>query len=182
MKALDQEITAKLATALRELQEQANIPDGGILVVGTSTSEVKGDKIGSAGSSDVAAALWEALKNFAETNRVYLAFQGCEHINRALTIPRELAEREKLTPVTVVPAPRAGGSMAAFAYQQMDDPVVVEHIAADAGIDIGDTLIGMQLKHVAVPLRTSINTLGQAHVTYARTRPKLIGGNRARYE
>ncbi|SER62895.1 TIGR01440 family protein [Salisediminibacterium halotolerans] len=179
--AIYEEITLKLSRALDELQEQAAIPAGGVLAVGTSTSEVKGEKIGSAGSTEIAAAIWQALKRFAEKNDVYLAFQGCEHINRALTVSREYAERERLSPVTVVPVPQAGGSMAAYAYRQMDEPAVVEEIQADAGIDIGDTLIGMQLKSVAVPVRTSVETIGNAHVTYARTRPKLIGGARAEY-
>lgn len=176
-----EEITLKLSQALDELQEEAKIPAGGLLAVGTSTSEVKGEKIGSAGSTEIAAAIWDVLKSFSEKHNVYLAFQGCEHINRALTVPREYAERERLSPVAVVPVPQAGGSMAAFAYKQMTDPVVTETVEADAGMDIGDTFIGMHLKPVAVPVRTSVKTIGDAHVTYARTRPKLIGGARAEY-
>lgn len=111
-----------------------------------------------------------------------MAFQCCEHLNRALVVEKELAIRERLEEVSVVPVPQAGGAMAAFAYRHLQDPTVVEFIKADAGIDIGDTFIGMHLKHVAVPVRVSVKTLGEAHVTLAKTRPKLIGGPRAVYD
>ena len=84
--------------------------------------------------------------------------------------------------VNVVPQPKAGGSFATAAYAAFSDPVAVEHIRADAGMDIGDTLIGMHLKEVAVPVRLSVKTVGEAPLVCARTRPKFIGGCRAVYD
>ncbi|ADI00649.1 TIGR01440 family protein [Salisediminibacterium selenitireducens] len=175
------ELTEQLIKGLDALQDQADLKPGDLLVAGVSTSEVRGAKIGSDGTLDVAEALWDGFAAFAGKTGVSLAFQGCEHINRAVTVTRETAVRLGLEPVTVVPVAKAGGSMAALAYRKMHDPVVVEEVKADAGIDIGDTFIGMQLKHVAVPVRTGITAIGEAHVTFARTRPKLIGGARAVY-
>lgn len=175
-------IKKDLATALQELQESAKLKEGDLFVIGTSTSEVRGKHIGKAGTMDTAEMLWEAFAEFQQQTGVHLAFQGCEHINRSLTLEREAAERYHLERVNVIPVPEAGGSMSAYAYIQMKDPVVVEKISAHAGIDIGDTFIGMHLQPVAVPVRTSVKEVGEAHVTFARTRPKLIGGARARYE
>ena len=115
-------------------------------------------------------------------NGLFLAAQCCEHLNRALVVEREAAERFNLEIVSAVPKPKAGGSFAAAAYLAYAEPVLVEHIKASAGLDIGSTLIGMHLKDVAVPLRLEIKTIGEASVTAARTRPKLIGGARAQYE
>ena len=125
--------------------------------------------------------IYQEAKNFSQKTGVDLAFQCCEHLNRALVVERKTCNRYHLEEVTVIPVPEAGGSMAAKAYKQMEDPVVVEFIKADYGMDIGDTFIGMHLKHVAVPVRVSINQIGGAHVTLAKTRPKLIGGERAVY-
>ncbi|KYG90233.1 TIGR01440 family protein [Metasolibacillus sp. FSL H7-0170] len=171
-----------LATLLSELEQQVVFQPQQLFVVGCSTSEVMGERIGTAGAMDVATAIYEELQAFAERHQLYLAFQGCEHINRALTLEYAAAEKYQLEPVHVVPVKTAGGSMSAHAYKQMQKPVVVENIQAHAGIDIGQTLIGMHLKAVAVPIRTSVKTLGEAVVTVATTRPKLIGGVRAQYE
>lgn len=176
------QVKEQLTTALKELQEAAKLREGELLVIGTSTSEVQGSRIGQAGTIETAEILWEAFDDFQQGTGVHLAFQGCEHINRAVTLERETAERYHLEPVNVIPVPEAGGSMSAYAFTQMKDPVLVEGISAHAGIDIGDTFIGMHLKQVAVPVRTSIKEIGEAHVTFARTRPKLIGGVRAKYE
>ncbi|SDZ45559.1 TIGR01440 family protein [Evansella caseinilytica] len=167
--------------ALEDLQATAQLEDGKLLVIGTSTSEVIGQRIGTAGTEDVAKALWEAFFDFQQTTGVALAFQCCEHLNRALVVEKTTAVERRLEPVSVIPVSSAGGSMAAFAFQQMNAPVVVEELRADAGIDIGDTFIGMHLKKVAVPVRSEVKTIGSAHVTMARTRPKLIGGERAVY-
>ncbi|MDN7226524.1 TIGR01440 family protein [Planococcus liqunii] len=172
----------QLEETLSELEQQIQFRKGQVFVVGCSTSEVAGKRIGTGGTLDIAEDLYEPLQNFAERHRIYLAFQGCEHINRALTIEREAAEKYGWEPVTVVPMPKAGGSMSAFAYTAMNDPVVVEEVQAHAGIDIGQTMIGMHLKRVAVPLRTSVKLVGEAIVSAATTRPKLIGGERARYD
>ncbi|MFD2910264.1 TIGR01440 family protein [Jeotgalibacillus terrae] len=172
----------ELLQILREYQEQASLKSGQLFVIGCSTSEVIGRKIGTSGTDEVAEALYKAFETFAAETGVHLAFQGCEHINRALIIEREAAERYNLEDVTVVPVRKAGGAMASYAYRHMKDPVAVERIQAHGGIDIGDTLIGMHLKPVAVPIRVSVKSLGEAHITLARTRPKLIGGVRAVYE
>lgn len=153
-----------------------------IFVVGCSTSEVAGEHIGTSGSEQIAEILYQELKAFQRDTGVSLAFQGCEHINRALVIEKDLLIEKGLEEVSVIPVRKAGGSMASYAYKHFDDPAVVETIQADAGIDIGDTFIGMHLKRVAVPIRLKQKSIGYAHVTSARTRPKLIGGARAVYE
>lgn len=176
------QIEEQARTVVSEVQKLANLRQGQLLVIGCSTSEVLGERIGKAGSWEVAAALYRAIAQVQQAHGFALAFQCCEHLNRALVVERTTMERYNLEEVTVVPVPSAGGSLAAYAYEQLQSPVVVEHVRADAGLDIGDTLIGMHLRHVAVPIRPSLRTIGQAHVTAARTRPKLIGGSRAVYE
>lgn len=178
MLAIERQVSALVS----EVAELAELRPGQILVIGCSTSEVLGKQIGKAGSREVAAAIFRGIAAVQEQRGFALAFQCCEHLNRALVVERETQERYGLDEVTVVPVPQAGGSMAAHAYAHMADPVVVEHVRAHAGIDIGDTLIGMHLRHVAVPIRPSCRTVGDAHVTAARTRPKLIGGARAVYD
>ena len=153
-----------------------------VVVIGASTSEVAGKRIGSSGSEEIAKTLYEGISEVQKQAGFHLAFQCCEHLNRALVVERITAERFGWPEVTVVPVDDAGGAMAAYAYRHMKQPVVVEQIQADAGIDIGDTLIGMHLKPVAVPVRSEQKTIGRAHVTLAKTRPKLIGGKRAVYE
>ncbi|UTE77574.1 TIGR01440 family protein [Rossellomorea sp. KS-H15a] len=172
----------ELQTILRDFSSQVPLKKGQVFVVGCSTSEVMGERIGTAGTIDVAEMIYDELKRWADSIGVSLAFQCCEHLNRALVLEREVAEKRGLDEVTVVPVRKAGGAMATKAYHSFEDPVMVEHIKADAGIDIGDTFIGMHLKHVAVPIRVSQKSLGEAHVTLAKTRPKLIGGTRAVYE
>ncbi|OEF99841.1 TIGR01440 family protein [Vulcanibacillus modesticaldus] len=174
-------IKTQVEIALVDLLKAFPMDERHILVIGVSTSEILGQHIGSAGSEDVAKQIYSAIIEAKKKYNFHIAFQGCEHINRALTVERKTAEKFGLEIVTVVPVRKAGGAMAAYAYRQMDDPVVVEFIKADAGIDIGDTFIGMHLKHVAVPVRSSIKQIGEAHLTMAKTRPKLIGGIRAQY-
>nr|WP_295973212.1 TIGR01440 family protein [uncultured Bacillus sp.] len=177
-----QEWRKQTETILSEFQEQAGLGDKDTLVIGCSTSEVCGGKIGTSGTFEVAEMIFNELEKFRKETGVSLAFQCCEHLNRALVVEKETAERLALEAVSVVPVRNAGGAMAAYAFEHMSDPVMVEFIKVDAGIDIGDTFIGMHLKHVAVPVRTSLNMIGNAHVTMAKTRPKLIGGERAVYE
>ncbi|WP_082341101.1 TIGR01440 family protein [Sporosarcina globispora] len=172
----------ELDTIIRELTDQVPLSEKQILVVGCSTSEVAGKRIGTAGTEQVAEMIFERLDKLRKDTGAALAFQCCEHLNRALVVERATAEAKNLDEVTVIPHRTAGGAMATYAYEHFDDPVIVEFIKADAGIDIGDTLIGMHLKHVAVPIRTSQKSVGEAHVTMAKTRPKLIGGARAIYE
>lgn len=176
-------LKTEIQQLLHEVEEQVVLQPHTFFVVGCSTSEIIGQKIGTAGVEEIAAELFEPLQQFARKHQLYLAFQGCEHINRALTIEREamLMTKHYLEEVSVVPVRTAGGAMSAYAYRQFKNPVVVEHITAHAGIDIGQTLIGMHIKHVAVPVRTNIKQIGEAYLTVATTRPKLIGGERATY-
>lgn len=170
-----------LELLLEELKEQDFFKAGEICVIGCSTSEVIGERIGSVGSIDVAQQIFDALMKVSNETGVIFAFQGCEHINRAITIEREHFNPLTMEEVTVVPAVHAGGSMSTYAYRHMKDPMVVEEITASRGIDIGQTMIGMHIKHVAIPVRTSVKTVGDAIVTIASSRPKLIGGERAHY-
>lgn len=157
------------------------LKSGEIFVIGCSTSEVAGEHIGTSGSEQIASDIYSELNRLKDATGVELAFQCCEHINRALLIERKTLKKENLREVLVVPTREAGGAMPAYAYKNMDDPVMVEHIEASAGIDIGTTLIGMHLKHVAVPLRFNQKTVGYADATVAKTRMKRIGGERASY-
>ncbi len=164
-----------------ELINAADLKEGSILVIGCSTSEIVGDTIGTHSSIDVASALYDGFYDLLKSKGIYLAAQCCEHLNRALVIERALADKLNLDCVNAVPQPKAGGSSATTAYNRMEDPVLVEHIKADAGIDIGGTLIGMHLKETAVPLRLNNNKIGDAHILGARTRAKFIGGERTVY-
>lgn len=167
---------------LTDFKEQVSFKPGQLMVVGCSTSEVIGERIGTSGTLEVAEMIFRGLKKLQEETGIQLAFQCCEHLNRALVVERGVAVERRLEEVSVVPVRKAGGAMATYAYEQLTDPVVVEFVKAEAGVDIGHTLIGMHLKHVAVPIRVKQKTVGQAQVTLAKTRPKLIGGARAVYE
>lgn len=175
------DITTAVKKVLGELVEAGGLRKEQLLVLGVSTSEVMGKRIGTAGTLDAAKQIYTGASEAAEQHGLHLVFQCCEHLNRALVIEESAAEQYGLEPVSVVPVPKAGGSMAAYAYRQMSRPCVVEEIRAHAGIDIGDTFIGMHLRPVAVPVRPSIRLIGEAHVTMAYTRPKLVGGARAVY-
>lgn len=168
-------------TVFSEFLAKTDFKAGQIIVIGCSTSEVRGSRIGKDGNSAIAEALYTAVAPLAAEKGLYLAFQCCEHLNRALVVERNVAEKYDLDEVSVVPYPHAGGSMASWAYRAFSDPVVAETIQAHGGIDIGETLIGMHLKRVAVPLRLENRQIGQARVNAAFTRPKLIGGIRAKY-
>lgn len=177
-----EKIYIQAQNAAKELIEKAEIKSGDIVVIGCSTSEVIGEKIGTSGTVDVAQNIFDGLVSVFSEKGIYLAAQCCEHLNRAIIIEKEKADVLGLETVCVVPHPRAGGSFATAAYRTMKNPVAVEEIKADAGIDIGITLIGMHLKRVAVPLRLENNTIGEAKLSAAKTRPKYIGGERAKYE
>lgn len=176
------EIKQELEQILNKFEQAADLKAGDILVVGCSTSEISGNQIGKS-PSDITGEL--VVKSFLEKFKplhINLAFQCCEHLNRALVVERELAEEKNFEIVNVVPYDKAGGAAAAAAYQLFNNPVVIEFIKADAGIDIGDTFIGMHLKHVAVPIRLDgVKKLGESGIKFARTRPKNIGGERAKY-
>ena len=168
--------------AVTELLAVANLKAGDLLVIGCSSSEMVGEKIGTHSSVDAAAALAEAVLPLLKEAGVYLAVQCCEHLNRALILESAAAEKYGYDPVNVVPQPKAGGSFATAVWGAMESPVAVEHIRAHAGLDIGGTLIGMHLREVAVPVRLSVKSIGAAPILCARTRPKFIGGVRATYD
>ena len=173
------DIKLQCETATKELIEIAKLKKGDILVVGCSTSEVVGSKIGTNSDPDTAETIFNAIYSVLKKKGIYLAVQCCEHLNRAIVIESDaLPFAEK---VNVVPQKKAGGSLATVAYSKFKNPIVVEEIKADAGMDIGDTFIGMHLKKVAVPVRLSVKQIGEAHLTCARVRPKFIGGIRAIY-
>ena len=176
-----EEIKNQAKTACQELVETAKLHSGQILVVGCSSSEIMGQRIGKASDINAAEAVYEGIMEVHAPRGIYLAAQCCEHLNRAVIL-----ENEALPPwydiVNVVPQPKAGGSFATTFYKNAANPVAVEEIKADAGMDIGDTFIGMQLKKVAVPVRLSVKSIGEAHLTCARTRPKFVGGSRAIYD
>ncbi len=166
----------------KEFIEKSGMKRGQLLVVGCSTSEVAGSVIGKDSRPELAEELYFGIAQAAEESGIFLAAQCCEHLNRALILEESAASARGYEPVNVLPQPKAGGSFATMAYKYMKAPVAVEHVRADGGIDIGDTLIGMHLKDVAVPLRLSTDRLGCAHVVCARTRLKFIGGERAKYQ
>lgn len=176
------ELQKDLTTIVNDVLEQANLKKGDIFVLGCSTSEVVGGHIGKNSSEEVGSWIIETLKQILDEKGIYLAVQGCEHLNRALVVEREIADKKGWEIVSVVPALHAGGACSVAAFEQFADPVEVEHIVAQAGVDIGDTSIGMHVKHVQVPVRPSLKELGSAHVTALRSRPKYIGGPRAQYE
>ncbi|AZN38617.1 TIGR01440 family protein [Paenibacillus albus] len=175
------QLSNDVETVIRELASAARLREGQLLVIGCSTSEVLGQRIGTSGTLEAAEAIYAGVENVRRELLFYPVFQCCEHLNRALVMEREAAERYGLELVSAIPVRKAGGSMAAYAYSKLQDACLAETVQAHAGIDIGDTLIGMHLKRVAVPVRPSIRSIGSAHVTMAYTRPKLIGGERAVY-
>jgi uncharacterized protein (TIGR01440 family) len=175
-------VAEAMETNLRELIKVGGLRSGHILVIGTSTSEILGHRIGTSGTLDAAKPIFETAQRISHEFGLHLAFQCCEHLNRAIVIEEELlSQAPQLEPVSVIPVPKAGGSMASYAYRHFAKPVVVETIQAHAGIDIGSTLIGMHLRRVAVPARPPVRNIGHAYVTMAFTRPKLVGGIRAVY-
>ena len=177
-----EEITQQAKTVVLELLQQANLKPDSLFVIGCSSSEMVGKQIGKGSSMDAAQAAFLGIYPVLKERGIDLAVQCCEHLNRALIMERSAAERKGYEVVNVMPQPHAGGSMAVTAWNAFEDPIAVETIQADAGMDIGGTLIGMHLRRVAVPVRTSLDHVGEAIVLCARTRPKYIGGPRAVYQ
>ncbi len=175
------EITKQAAQAVKELLQVSGLKPGELLVIGCSSSEMVGEAIGHGSSMDAAKAAYAGIAPVLRDHGVALAVQCCEHLNRALILERETANRFGYDIVNVCPQPKAGGSFATCVWENMSDPVAVEHIRAKAGLDIGGTLIGMHLQDVAVPVRLAVSRIGQANILCARTRPKFIGGERAHY-
>ena len=176
-----EDILVQAKQAVSELVEAAGLNYGQIMVIGCSSSEMVGEYIGKGSSLEAAQAAYEGIAPVLMDAGIQLAAQCCEHLNRALVVERELALSHELEIVNAVPQPHAGGSFAAAVYRNMSDPVLVESIQADAGLDIGGTLIGMHLRKVAVPVRLSLKRIGKADILCARTRPKYIGGARTVY-
>ena len=174
-------IKEQAAQALTELIAEAKIGPGDLLVIGCSSSEIVGERIGKGSSMEAAQAVYAGIAPILKSHGILLAAQCCEHLNRALIVERSTAEKFGYEPVNVRPWAHAGGSFATTVWENMEQPVAVEHIKAAAGMDIGDTLIGMHLREVAVPLRLHVKKIGEANLVCARTRPKFIGGERAQY-
>ena len=177
-----QEITKQANIVVTELLEQAKLKPGSLLVIGCSSSEMVGQRIGKGSSMEAAQAAFKGIYPVLQEQGIRLAVQCCEHLNRSLIMERADAEARGYEIVNVMPQPHAGGSFAVTAWNTFKDPVAVETIVADAGIDIGSTLIGMHLRRVAVPVRTSVKFIGEAVVVCARTRAKYVGGPRAIYQ
>ena len=177
-----EEITDQARRAITELVDQSGLKPGQLMVVGCSSSEMVGKRIGEGSSLEAAQAAFAGIYPVLQEKGIHLAAQCCEHLNRALIIEREVAEAKGFEIVNAIPQPHAGGSFAVTAYANMKDPVAVECVVADAGLDIGGTLIGMHLRRVAVPVRLSLNKIGEAGILCARTRPKYIGGQRTVYQ
>lgn len=175
------EIEKETRKAAEELCNAAKLVPGNIVVIGCSSSEVLGHAVGSFSSPETAEVIYRALALVFDPKGIYLAAQCCEHLNRAIVIERAAVQNTG-DRVNVIPQPKAGGSFAAAAYRAFREPIVLEEIRADAGLDIGGTLIGMHLRRVAVPLRLSVTHIGEAILLAARTRPKYIGGARAVYD
>lgn len=175
-------IKEQTINVINELIDEAALKENDILVLGGSTSEIGGGTIGKDSSLEIGSTVIKEVLNITSKKNINLAVQGCEHLNRALVIEREVAEANNFEIVSVIPALHAGGAMSVAAFDQMKDPVIIEHVIAKAGVDIGDTEIGMHVKFVQVPLRLSQKYIGDARVTALKSRPKLIGGARAIYE
>ena len=176
-----EQIKEQAERAVRELLEVSKLRPGDLLVIGCSSSEIMGERIGKGSSMEAAQAVYEGIAQVLEEKGILLAAQCCEHLNRALIVERSTAEKFGYEPVNVRPWAHAGGSFATTVWEHMEQPAAVEHVRAHAGMDIGDTLIGMHLREVAVPVRLSIRKIGAASLVCARTRPKFVGGERARY-
>ena len=179
-KSIVEQIKSDAANAATELVEVAHLKKDDIVVIGCSTSETLGNQVGSHSVPEVGKAIFEGLQSVFGARGIYIAAQCCEHLNRAIIIEHEAVPNAEI--VNVVPQPKAGGSFATACYASFSAPVAIEHIKANAGIDIGGTLIGMHLKEVAVPVRLKQNHIGKAFLIAARTRPKFIGGERAHYD
>ncbi|KXS49287.1 TIGR01440 family protein [Halanaerobium congolense] len=176
-----EKILTDVEKAVRELIDTVEPKTGSIFILGGSTSEIQGKKIGSATDVDLGDKIIRRIILILKEYKLYLAVQGCEHINRALVIERECQQKYSFSEVNVIPHRSAGGAFATAAFKEFSEAVTVENMEADLGIDIGDALIGMHLKNVAVPVRLSIKQVGEAHLTAAKTRLKLVGGARAKY-
>lgn len=177
-----EEIKSDVEQVTLELLNSAGLNPGDAIVIGGSSSEIIGKHLGSETNIEVARVVIMSIVDILKVNNIYPVIQSCEHINRALVVEEEYAIKHNLDPVSVIPIESAGGGFATAAMEILEHPVVVEHVKVKAGIDIGDVFIGMHLKDVGVVVRSDIKNIGQAHLSMIRTRPKLIGGERAKYK
>ncbi|GAB6153350.1 TIGR01440 family protein [Desulfosporosinus burensis] len=179
---LSEELAKVWESILDAFFQKVNLRSQQILVIGCSTSEVMGHRIGQGSSLEIAEVLLPPLLERVNQQGIFLAVQGCEHLNRALVVEEACVNHYGLEEVTVLPSLNAGGAMTVKAWEKFSSPVMIERIQGHAGIDVGDTFIGMHLRPVVIPIRIHVKELGQAHLTLARTRPRLIGGPRAIYD
>lgn len=180
-KALLESIKNDAEAVVSAIVSEAKLESGDLFIVGCSSSEVLGEKIGTNSSLDVADAIFEGIYGVLKDKGIFMAVQCCEHLNRAVILEKKAAKMFGYEEVNVVPQPKAGGSLGTLAFERLENAVAVEKVRADAGLDIGLTMIGMHLKEVAVPLRIPFKKIGNAPIVCARTRPKFIGGIRAKY-
>ena len=180
-KALLESIKNDAEAAVSAIVSEAKLESGDLFIVGCSSSEVLGEKIGTNSSVDVADAIFKGIYGVLKDKGIFMAVQCCEHLNRAVILEKKAAKLFGYDEVNVIPQPKAGGSLGTLAFERLENAVAVEKVRADAGLDIGLTMIGMHLKEVAVPLRLPIKKIGNAPIVCARTRPKFIGGIRAKY-
>ena len=178
-----EQVRNEAKAAALEICQVAKLRKGQILVVGCSTSEVTGHKVGSYSSPELGQAIYDGIQEALQPQGIYLAAQCCEHLNRALVMEQKVLDERRLTQVNVMPVPKAGGSTGAAAYLRFEEPAVAMAIQAEAAIDVGDTLVGMHIRPVAVPLRMPQENykVGEAHVVMAYSRLPYIGGERAQY-
>lgn len=180
-KALLESIKKDAEAAVSAIVSEAKLESGDLFIVGCSSSEVLGEKIGTNSSLDVADAIFEGIYGVLKAKGIFMAVQCCEHLNRAVILEKKAAKMFGYEQVNVIPQPKAGGSLGTLAFERLESAVAVEKVRADAGLDIGLTMIGMHLKEVAVPLRIPVKKIGNAPIVCARTRPKFVGGVRAKY-
>lgn len=178
---LGKQISEDTRKVMESLLAEVKVIKGKVLLIGCSTSEVSGERIGTGGSADAASQMADVFFEYAKKYDFKLSFQCCEHLNRSLVVERSLLEEKNLTEVNAIPVKRAGGAMAEEAYKRFEEPCLAESIEADLGLDIGFTLIGMNLKKIAVPIRLKEDKIGETKVVFAKTRPKYVGGERAVY-
>ena len=179
---LKQEIFAALTAAVDALVEAGGIQPGGMIVLGCSTSEVAGARIGKGSVPELGDVIAEAMLTACGKHGLYAAFQCCEHLNRAIVMEQAALMARGLMQVKAIPQPKAGGSVPAAAWKRLTAPVLTPFVQADAAIDVGDTLVGMHIRPVAVPLRIDTDKVGHANLVMAYSRLPYIGGSRAVYE
>ena len=180
--SLQKEIASTLEKAVDALVEAGQIAPGGLIVLGCSTSEVAGARIGKGSVPELGGVIAQAMLDACKKHQLDAAFQCCEHLNRGIVMEQRVLKENRLTQVRAVPQPKAGGSVPSAAWKLLEQPALAVNVQADAAIDIGDTLVGMHIRPVAVPLRIDVDHIGHANLVMAYSRLPFIGGSRAVYE